>query len=802
MQRLKHFAEWYLDVPSAEAGQGTAWNVSYRTPWPVWMPDWLVLLLGVALLALIVWLYLRDAHSAARPIRAILIVLRAATVLVIVALLSEATLSIDRTGLPVVALLIDNSASMGLEDQFADPAERAAAEELMRDTEQKGASRLNLAKALLTRNDFEMLRRLQRQNRLRIYRFADDVGSLAETGNDSASGIDEVAAAIATIAPDGQQTRPAPAIRKVLDDLRGSPPTAIIVLSDGVTTTTDADRLTTASEDAAAQLVPIFTVGIGSAQPARDLQLYDVLVDEVAFVNDPVSFSARLKTYGHAGKSVSIRLRDSGSDEVLAAEQVTTGAEGEAVQVELIYTPPAAGEFDYALEVVPIEGETNLDNNSEVRHVSVREERIRVLLADSRPRYEFRYLKHLLERDRTIELHTILQEADVEYTSEDRTAIDHFPVRKEELNQYDVIILGDVNPSFLSAAMLENLSAFVRESGGGLIAIAGQQFNPQSYRGTPLEQLLPIQLSGAAPADVGTQEGFHPELTVAGREQTTIFRFSDSETDSQKIWDELPPLFWLFPAPQLKAGAIVFAEFSPPDSTSPLPVIAMQRYGSGKVLFHATDELWRWRFRVGDQYYARYWVQAIRYLSRTKLLGSDRAAELVADRSVYPRGETLHLRVRFLDPRLTPSDPDGVTVMLERPGAAPRPVKLTATPSSPDVFEAHVSDLAAGAYHAWIVAPTFREAPPATDFRVEEPFHELQQRGLDRVELAETANRTHGMYFSLAEAQGLPAAIPAGRPAVLESQSPISLWNRWELLVLFAFLLLAEWVLRKRYRLI
>ena len=30
-----------------------------------------------------------------------------------------------------------------------------------------------------------------------------------------------------------------------------------------------------------------------------------------------------------------------------------------------------------------------------------------------------------------------------------------------------------------------------------------------------------------------------------------------------------------------------------------------------------------WRWRVGDVFFARYWVQAIRYLSRSKLLGKD-----------------------------------------------------------------------------------------------------------------------------------------------------------------------------------
>ena len=70
------------------------------------------------------------------------------------------------------------------------------------------------------------------------------------------------------------------------------------------------------------KLVPIYVVGLGSEDPARDLHLYDLMVDEVAFVDDPITFSAKLKGYGFAGKTAAVTLRESSSNEVLASEQV------------------------------------------------------------------------------------------------------------------------------------------------------------------------------------------------------------------------------------------------------------------------------------------------------------------------------------------------------------------------------------------------------------------------------------------------------------------------------------------------
>ena len=65
-----------------------------------------------------------------------------------------------------------------------------------------------------------------------------------------------------------------------------------------------------------------------------------------------------------------------------------------------------------------------------------------------------------------------------------------------------------------------------------------------------------------------------------------------------------------------------------------------------------------------------------------------------------------------------------------------------------------------------------------------------------------TAELTRGRFYTLADANSLPGDIPPGQPVSLQTQDPIPLWNRWELLLLFATLLTAEWLLRKRWRLV
>ena len=75
--------------------------------------------------------------------------------------------------------------------------------------------------------------------------------------------IDELVPLLERLEPSGDQTRPGPSVRKVLDDLRGSPPSALILLSDGITSTGDADRLSGIAELARSKLVPDFCNRLG-----------------------------------------------------------------------------------------------------------------------------------------------------------------------------------------------------------------------------------------------------------------------------------------------------------------------------------------------------------------------------------------------------------------------------------------------------------------------------------------------------------------------------------------------------------
>jgi hypothetical protein len=433
----------------------------------------------------------------------------------------------------------------------------------------------------------------------------------------------------------------------------------------------------------------------------------------------------------------------------------------------------------------------------------VRKQKLKVLLVDTEPRYEFRYLKNYLERDETIDLHIVLLSSDPEYSEQDRSALPTFPAARDDLFGYDVVIFGDADTSFLSQAQMQGLVSFVEDKGGGVLFIAGELFNPLSYRGTPLEALLPIELSDARnPTAVGTAiNSYRPELTLEGR-GNPIFRFGENEVASLKIWQNLPELFWYFEAPRKKPGALVLAEHpTATGSEGKLPLSLYQFVGNGKTMFHAFDDTWRWRFRAGDFYFGRFWVQTVRFLARSKLVGQ-RQAEIETDRRRYERGQPIRFRVRFPNPARAPSTED-LQLEIQRKGQGPRKLKLSRSPGTRNVFEGALPQAAEGEYEVRLLPPPVLEGPiPTASFRVEAPVNEFERIQMNEPELVRAAEITGGKFYTPLTVATLLKDLPKRTTVPLDTDPPIPLWNTWPVLGLFLLLITAEWVFRKRRQMV
>ena len=779
---LPTWLERWLGVAPSGAGQATVWEL--ETTWG--LAAGATALLILLCIAWVTFFYSREAAS--RPRRAVLALLRIASIAIVLLMIAELMLSLRRTGLPTVAVVVDDSASMGIIDRYGAKT-RAALERQLRRDDRKQLSRLNIARSLLAAKSGGLLRELDEDYKLKLY-------SLSDTARLAGSQSTDLEHRLAELEPRGNASLLGSGIRQIIDQTRGAPPAAIIILSDGITTA--GESLSQAAQLARAKNIPLFTVAVGSAEPPRDVELSEVLVDNVVFVDDVVTFEARLRVQGLAGRKIELELRETGKPAVLARRTITLGS-APVGTARLTFRPQTVGQYLFDIVAVPLADEVDRGNNSQQRSVTVRKERIRVLLVESTPSYEFRYLSNLLARDRTVELKTVLGQADLEHAQSDPSALRSFPVRREELFAYDVVILLDVNPALLTTDALVNIRALVEQKGRGLAIVSGPKYMPLALVGSPLEPLLPIELSAASLPDPDTLAGSFSvkptELSLA----SPHMQLRDNAEENERAWAELPQLHWLLSAPKLKPAARVLAVQHPaPDEAHPLPVIAMQYFGAGKVLFHATDESWRWRFRRGDDAFGRYWGQAVRYLSHSKLLEGDRGVLLRAERPEVRRGESVQLRAQFVDERRAPPADDGVRLVVERAGFANETVTLRRSAAGRGHFEGTYLPTAEGTYRARLIAPSPEAGAATADFRVLPPPGERERTVVDLDELKAAAAISRGRFYDVAAASRLPDDLPAGRQVPIEPLPPYIIWNKWWMLLLLLTLLVSEWVLRKR----
>lgn len=774
MMQLRRWLESRLGIAPVAAGEDTQWHLRANLGWP----DWLLFLFVVFAVVWVVSIYLREATSAGRSRRLFLAGVRLAIVALIVGMISGVELAIDRTGLPFLVLMVDDSESMRSRD--SGPSAGATT-----------PTRLEQAKEWLGRDNGRALLELLSKHKIQLHAVSTGPRLLATAV--APEDIPGLLAALGGLKGDGSASRLGGSLRTVLNQLRGTPPSSMVFVTDGVNT--EGESLGSAAQYAARKNIPVFPVGIGEPGTTRDLDLRDLLVDNTVFVDDTVTFEAKLLGRGFDGEEVAVRLGRKNEPAALDIQKYKVPKDGAPLKIRLTHRPTEPGMVDYVLEVEPRPREIRKDNNRIERQITVLKEKIRVLYVESYPRYEFRFLKSLLEREATVELGVILLDADPEYVQQDRAAVGYFPTTKKDLFEQDVVILGDIAPSVFSQAQLELLRDFVRAKGGGLIFLSGRHFAPGSFRDSLLADLLPVVVGSAASRE-SAGPPVVPRWTLEGR-ASPMFRFQPDEQDNERVFKSLAPIPWFARVEKAKPGAQVLLEAPGEGRAPPVPLVASQFFGAGRTYYQGFDSTWRWRHRVEDRYFSRYWVQVVRFVSRSKLLGKNRAAELLVDRRSYRRGEPVQFRVRFLDEAQVPRGQDSVAITVEHPQQASRELALKPLPGHPEVFEGVFAPSRDGAYRARLTSPVVEGTPLPVEFAILPPPGELDHVEMNEAELKQLAEATGGEYFRVADADGLWSRLPAGRRVALHTDPPIPLWNTWPVLATFIGLLLVEWVMRK-----
>jgi uncharacterized membrane protein len=690
-------------------------------------------------------------------------------------------------------------------------------------------TRLDAARNLLLGSSDQTLRKLEKVHTLRFYKFDNNATPIGPTQAATVKDKDaatadplnaQLAQALRDLKPEGQSTQLVSSLLTVLDDLQGQRLAGAVVMTDGRETPRPADEaLINTLKD---HHVKIYPIAIGGDKSPPNVYLTSVEPLDVAFKDDIVAVKTIVGATGFSkGQQVRLSLRDKktglplvGLDNRPAEKVVELSGDRTPSSAEILFKPKELGVLNF--EVVAEKQPDELDYTDNVLSASLEvvDSSINVLYVDGYPRWEYRYIKNGMIRDSTVNISCLLTSADVGFVQEgDRPdpsdgpdrgkkfpgPITRFPESIEELMPYDVVLFGDVDPRQFTDRQLQLLADFVGKRGGGFGMIAGQRWAPIAYRNSPLEAVLPVNISRVQQDDL-TQvitEGFRPVPTAAGM-ASTLYRFFPDEQQNQRfLKEEMQPIFWYSRGVTRKSIAQVYSEhpFDIGPDGQKAPVLVVGRYGAGRTLFSAIDDSWRWRFYTGEQVFNTYWVQQLRYLARGKKIGG-RDHDLFVDRPTYDLGDEIRVTYRVYNPTFLQQLPPEIAVQLKKDdGTVLAERKLQRQEGQPDVYSGSFVANREGEFTAHVTS-----AAGNRDKRlvVKSPRLEMEDVSVNHPLLNRLALETRGQVLTVSDAPAQLAGIPS-----LERQTPNPstnpLWNGWAPLIIFVLLITGEWVLRKVY---
>ncbi len=727
------------------------------------LPWWGYVLAFAVATACAWWAYARVAVALTRGHRALLIALRAATLILIVIFLLRPVTFVPIAGArdSVVAILVDTSRSMRIADA--------------------GGSRMERARQVAT----ELQKAIGTEFRTDVLSFGE---SLARGD-------------LSRLTPDARRSDLSGALTAVADRYKGQRLGGVVVLSDGGDTSASEAGTTRGLG------VPVFAVGIGARTVAKDREVLNLTAGEPVASESSIDLSVTAVSVGFGTTPIPIRLSENGRP--LETRQATPAAPGAPVHEVFTVSPSPDTATVYAVEISADSGELVTENNIRRVLVPPQGRRRRVLVVEGAPGFEHTFLKRALARDPALEVDSVVRKGrndegrDTFFiqaaTSRSAALASGYPATRADLFVYDALIFGNLEGDFFSREQLEMTAEFVAVRGGGLLVLGGRSFERAGLAGTPLEEVLPVDLTDRRATVARTASGSAPAanavaLTTDGAAHPAT-RLAVTAEESRKRWSQLPAMAAVSAAGTPRPGAQVLAVTTSGGSEL-RPLLITQRYGVGRSMVFAGEATWRWRMLLPstNTTHELVWRQMARWVGS----GSAERIEIPPTAVVLP-GTTDPVSVLVRDESFKPVANAEVTMRVRDPNGQERSLPAALADPRDGRYTAAVRFDQAGVYT--VSADVRRGSEPAAT--VSRPLLvggadvELSEPRLNDDVLRRIAESSGGTYVAAEDAANVPDLLKkggVGNPPV----EMRDLWNTGWSLAAIVVLLGCEWLLRRR----
>ncbi|MFN0195904.1 MAG: hypothetical protein ACKVT0_04120 [Planctomycetaceae bacterium] len=725
--------------------------------------------------------------------RAILSATRVLVLLILVAILAGPFLRIDYKyeRKPILAVLFDQSQSMKLpagpfdsDDELTIAASGAGyAVDKQIDAETRKAlnqiSRVDLAYSIFQSARPDMLKQLDDKYEVRYYSVAQETEPLSDPFQSASS---QSGSEKPSIKAEGPATHIGTAINHVLEEAAGQTVSGMVILSDGQNTGGDSPSESVA--EASRAQTRLYPVLIGTRKRLQDLSIVDLYTSGQVSVGDTIRVAVTIESQGFDGRPVTIELRE-GETKLDSKDLTLSTSEQQQLELTFVATEPGLRYLTVVAPSFPEEPEELRTNNSDIAVVRVSEDKLKLLIVEGSPRWDFRFLKNAVKRDhglaglKTDQVDLLLETEWRRLPSQDQQ--NRIKEISDSLADYHTVIIGDASPEMLNAPFRTLLIEAVRNQGLGLIVAAGPNFMPQSHDQTFLE-LLPVQLR---PKTQGTEAPAYKPFRVEVSPQGLIhdaMRLYDEPARNQNVWSQMPAFYWSAAVERPAPAATVLA-FNPSveNRFGKMPLIAYQYAGDGKVAFIGMDATWSWRQNVGDRFFYRFWGQMIRFVSRKEDEKSKNKDSLEVRPLRAQPGEEAEIELFAYQADGTPRGDASLQVTAVGPNGN-ETVELLPDVALKGRFVGKYTPQTIGD-HRLLYQSLATSQQVEGKLRVIPSAVELRDPNINRPFLDNLAQSTGGRLLEMNQLQEIPPLLE-GKPQLIEIHKEATIWDNWLTLVL------------------
>ncbi|MCU0875962.1 MAG: glutamine amidotransferase [Pirellulaceae bacterium] len=423
-------------------------------------------------------------------------------------------------------------------------------------------------------------------------------------------------------------------------------PAGVIVFSDGRTEETGGF-----AEVAAAYRelgVPVHVYPVGDTNVVGDVAIQELVVPRHAPAGTRLPVRVQVGCYGMAGQRALVRVQPAAQPDAKPLAELPITLADTPQTHDLVIGPDLAG-GDLVIEVPELPGEAVAENNRVPFRIGSGQKKLRVIYMEATTGQEYRFVRDALVEDRNNECLVI--ETAYQYTRPQRLQrvgdpSQGYPTTREELFSYDVILCSDIDRSAFTPEQLNWTVELVAERGGGFAMIGGvTSFGAGLWDQTVWDQIIPVDMSGAAPGSRGAGWAYTPFLVrvPAEAEQHPIWRIVDDPLRNREILARLPQFYGTNLVDRVKPGGTVLGvtDRQLPGAGGIMPVFACQAYGRGRTFAMTPDTTFDWgkdfeRYwgENDNRYFRKFWRNVVSWLGENSAQGS-RRLRIETDKQIY-----------------------------------------------------------------------------------------------------------------------------------------------------------------------